>query len=75
MVVRMRHTRAHTRNRRSHHGLEGARLRVCVHCKAKHVSHTVCLSCGTYRGRAVVDVAKKALKKEKKAKVREKQGA
>ncbi|MAG12253.1 50S ribosomal protein L32 [bacterium] len=72
MSVRMRHTRAHTKNRRSHHALKEPRLSVCSKCKAQHIRHRACLACGTYRSRAVVDVAKKALKKENKAKAREK---
>ena len=75
MVVRMRHTRAHTRNRRSHHALVGLRFSICAGCGTKHIRHKACLSCGMYRGRVVIDVAQKALKKEKKAKVTEKQGA
>lgn len=68
MVVRMRHTRAHTGNRRSHHALEGARLSTCVKCSAPHVRHRACTTCGTYRGKTVVDVLAKTVKKEKRAK-------
>ena len=66
MVVRMRHTRAHTANRRSHHALKAKRLVVCTKCKAMHIMHTVCMNCGTYRGRQVVDVMAKAAKRTKK---------
>ena len=58
MVVRMRHTRAHTANRRSHHALVAQKLAVCE-CGAPRVSHRACASCGRYRGRVVVDVAAK----------------
>lgn len=64
MVVRMRHTRAHTRNRRSHHALKAMNLGVCE-CGAPRVSHRACASCGRYRGRVVVDLAAKAAKKAK----------
>ena len=68
MVVRMRHTRAHTANRRSHHALEGAKLSACE-CGAAKLSHRACPSCGRYRGRVVVDMAAKAQRKAtKKAK-------
>jgi len=66
MVVRMRHTRAHTANRRSHHALKGAQFIACKDCGAKHLMHRVCLNCGKYRGRVVVDVLKKTVKKAKK---------
>jgi len=62
MVVRMRHTRAHTANRRSHHALKAQTLAKCE-CGASRVSHRACPSCGRYRGRVVVDLVKKAEKK------------
>jgi large subunit ribosomal protein L32 len=68
MVIRMRHTRAHTGNRRSHHALEGVRLSVCEKCSAPHVRHRACANCGTYRGNEVIDVMAKTVKREKKAK-------
>ena len=67
----MRHTRAHTRNRRSHHALQGVRLSRCMKCGAEHRRHAVCLNCGTYRGREVIDVLAKLGKKERKAKEKE----
>ena len=67
MVVRMRHTRAHTANRRSHHALKEKTLATCE-CGAVRVSHRACSSCGRYRGRVVVDlVAKTQAKAKKKA--------
>ncbi len=61
MVVRMRHTRAHTGNRRSHHALKAANLQICPNCKAVLHAHTACDACGMYKGRQVKKVkAKKA---------------
>ncbi len=57
MVIRMRHTRAHTANRRSHHALTAATLAVCTNCEAQHRPHHMCLSCGFYKGRQVLDLA------------------
>ena len=68
MTVRMRHTRSHTRNRRSHHALGAPRLSTCPKCSAPHLRHRMCTNCGTYRGREVVDVMKKVIKKAEKAK-------
>ncbi len=56
MVIRMRHTRAHTRNRRSHHALKEATITVCAHCGAGARPHHMCLSCGYYKGRQVLDL-------------------
>jgi len=66
----MRHTRAHSANRRSHHGLSEPRLSTCPDCKGAHIRHSACQSCGRYRGRRVIDVAAKEMKKTKKAKLR-----
>lgn len=65
MVVRMRHTRAHTANRRSHHALSEKTLAKCE-CGAVRVSHRACPQCGRYRGRVVVDMAAKAAKRAAK---------
>ncbi len=66
MVVRMRHTRAHTANRRSHHALKGAAFSKCSHCGTLRPPHTVCTACGHYRGRKVLDIVKGATKKASK---------
>lgn len=65
MSVRMRHTKGHTNNRRSHHRVGEPRLSVCSNCKAPHLRHRACLECGSYKGREVIDVTKKALKESK----------
>lgn len=66
MVIRMRHTRAHTANRRSHHALKEPTLVVCSNCGAKHRPHHMCLECGFYKGRMVVDMsAKKEAREER----------
>lgn len=72
MTVRMRHTRSHTANRRSHHALKEPRLSSCPDCKAPTKRHTMCASCGRYRGRVVVDMAAKIEKKQEKAKAKAK---
>lgn len=55
----MRHTRAHTANRRSHHALKGVNLAVCKNCGANHRPHHMCLECGFYNGRQVMDLLAK----------------
>ena len=67
MVIRMRHTRAHTGNRHSHHALKGNTIVTDTETKTKHLRHRASLETGTYRGRQVLDVTKKAIKNAKKA--------
>ena len=71
MSVRMRHTRAHTRNRRSHHALKGVKLLNCKKCGEPVLPHTACLGCGTYKDREVVDILAKLTKKQRKEKEKE----
>ena len=73
MSVRMRHTKGHTRNRRSHHALEAPRLSKCANCESMHLRHRICETCGKYRGRVVIDVEKQIAKREEKAKQKRKE--
>lgn len=72
MTVRMRHTKSHTANRRSHHALKEEHLSVCPDCKAPVRRHRICSSCGKYKGRVIVDVIAKIEKKQEKAKAKAK---
>ncbi len=72
MVVRMRHTRAHTANRRSHHALKTPALAACTNCGATRRPHHMCLECGWYNGRQVIDLkAKKTAREERMKQKRE----
>jgi len=64
MVIRMRHTRSHTANRRSHHALKAPTLGVCKNCGANYRPHHMCLSCGYYNGRQVIDLEAKKTARE-----------
>ena len=59
----MRHTRAHTGNRRPHHALKSAKNTITEEGQR----HRVDMKTGMYRGRQVLDVTKKAIKNAKKA--------
>lgn len=67
MVIRMRHTRSHTANRRSHHALTAPSLAVCKNCGAHHRPHHMCLDCGYYKGRVVIDLLVK--KKDRESRI------
>lgn len=67
MVVRMRHTRAHTKNRRSHHNLEKPTL-TKNEKGVSHIRHRASAITGTYKGRKVEDIEAKIAKKEEKRK-------
>jgi ribosomal protein L32 len=67
----MRHTRGHTRNRRSHHSLKAVRLTRDSETGSVHLRHRACLTTGKYRGRDVIDVTKPLEKKERRIKRKE----
>ena len=71
MVIRMRHTRAHTGNRRGHHALTASATVLCSECGQPKLPHRLCLNCGKYKGRVVIDVVAKAERKEKRRKEKE----
>ena len=58
MSSRMRVTKGHRNNRRSHHGLKAPRLSICSNCGAYHQRHRVCLECGYYKGEKILDIVK-----------------
>lgn len=59
----MRHTRAHTRNRRSHHALSAPALSNDEK-GGNHLRHRVSPETGVYRGRQVIEITKKDKKEE-----------
>ncbi len=68
MVIRMRHTRSHTGNRRSHHKVGKAPVTTDTKTGSTHLRHRVDMTTGMYRGRKVIDVVSKVEKKQSKAK-------
>lgn len=70
MVVRMRHTRSHTGNRRAHHALSKPALSKDEHGNS-YLRHRMSSATGSYRGRKVVDLTLKLEKKTKKLKAAE----
>ena len=68
MVVRMRSTKSHTGNRRSHHALKARSLSVCESCNSPKLKHAVCMVCGKYEGKVVINMEEKLKKQAKKQK-------
>ena len=58
MVVRMRATKSHRNNRRSHHALVAPSITKCE-CGGIQLRHRACEKCGKYRGRQVTDIVAK----------------
>lgn len=75
MVVRMRSTRSHTGNRRSHHALDAISSVLCPECGSPKLKHKLCPVCGKYKGKTVIDMDKKLAKKAKKAKASQEEKA
>jgi len=70
-VPKQRHTRSRRNKRRMHIFAKPPTLTICPKCKAPVRPHTVCLNCGYYKGREVIDVLSKLTKKEKKQREKE----
>lgn len=67
MTVRMRHTRGHTNNRRSHHALAKPALTKDENGNPR-LRHRVSPTTGTYRGRQVISKTSKLEKRATKSK-------
>lgn len=70
-VPKQRHTKSHRNRRRSHMALKTTKLASCKKCGQSVLPHRVCLNCGVYDGRQVIDVMAKLDKKAKKQKAKE----
>lgn len=64
----MRHTRSHTKNRRSHHALAKPAISKDESGNA-HLRHRISKLTGSYRGRKVIDMTAKLDKRAAKATV------
>lgn len=70
-VPKQRKTKSRRNQRRMHIFLKKPNLGPCAKCGKPVQPHRVCLNCGYYKGRLVLDVLKKLTKKEKKQKEKE----
>ncbi len=65
-VQKQKHTKARRDRARKMLKLKKKRLVKCSHCGAMIQAHRVCHKCGYYKGREVIDTAKKIAKKRPK---------
>ncbi|HRH22568.1 MAG TPA: 50S ribosomal protein L32 [Candidatus Paceibacterota bacterium] len=72
MVIRMRHTRAHTANRRSHHALKNPALVRDTESGIARLSHHASKETGMYNGRVVKSLQKKIDRKLKRIQAKSK---
>jgi ribosomal protein L32 len=63
----MRHTRAHTGNRRSHHALKNPPITVSAETGVTHRRHRASASSATFKGRAVSSIEKKLARQARRA--------
>jgi large subunit ribosomal protein L32 len=61
-------TKGRQGRRRSHLALKPKKLISCSHCKRRILSHKMCAACGYYKGKEVVNVLAKELKKKERQK-------
>ena len=54
-----RHTRARRDKRRANWKLELSGLSVCPQCQEPKLPHRVCMSCGSYNGKKILEVVEK----------------
>ncbi|MDP2910671.1 MAG: 50S ribosomal protein L32 [bacterium] len=70
-VPKQHRSKSRQGQRRMHLFIKSPELAVCPKCGKPVLAHTVCQSCGYYKGEEVIDVMKKLTKKERKKKEKE----
>ena len=55
IAPKQRTSKAKRDRRRSHDALATPTMSVCPQCNEPKLPHRVCASCGTYRGRSVIE--------------------
>jgi len=74
MVVRMRSTKSHRNNRRSHDSLSSPSVTMDKNTNVPHLRHRASLVTGQYKGRVVIDLQAKLAKKAERDKQAKKEG-
>jgi ribosomal protein L32 len=63
----MRHTRAHTGNRRSHHALKNPPVSVAADSGVVHRRHRAAATSASFKGRVVTSIEKKLARQARRA--------
>ena len=63
-LPKRRHSAARGRKRRTHWKIKATSLTPCPQCKQLKLPHQVCLVCGYYAGRQVMEIKLKEKKKK-----------
>lgn len=63
-LPKRRHSAQRGRKRRTHWKIKATNLIPCPQCKQLKIAHKVCLICGYYDGRQVIEIKVKAKKKK-----------
>jgi large subunit ribosomal protein L32 len=54
-----RHTRSRRDKRRANWKIKSPELTLCPDCQEPKLPHRVCMSCGTYNGKTILEVIEK----------------
>ena len=54
-----RHTRSRRDKRRANWKLESPNIMLCPDCQEPKLPHRVCMSCGSYNGKKIIEVIEK----------------
>ena len=63
-LPKRRHSAARGRKRRTHWKIAKTNLSPCPQCKSLKLAHKVCLVCGYYNGKQVIEIKIKEKKKK-----------
>ncbi len=64
-LPKRKHSAQRGRKRRTHWKIKNTTLTPCPQCKQLKLSHCVCLVCGYYNGRQVIEIKVKEKKKSR----------
>ncbi len=65
-IANRHHTKSRRNAGRSHMALRATKFAACPKCHSLMAPHRVCANCGYFKGKEMIDVMKKANKKEQK---------
>ena len=70
-VPKQHRSKSRQKQRRMHIYLKGTSTVTCSKCGKAVLAHTICESCGFYRGKEAIDVLSRLAKKDRKIKEKE----